>query len=142
MYFILIPLAVVLAAGLYLLRKLSRAGDYRLDQGVTRVVIVVRDQESWVEGIIRKAFHCLPRTPLRVQVADHCSRDGTPDLLRRLQRHYPFEILTRREAGGESVYAGTLCLDFRGLKGRELLQSPLFSRLSRLNEGKSYNLSK
>lgn len=137
MIWVVLPLALVFVAGLFLLGRLygeptGRAG--------LKVVIIVKDQEPWVEGVIRKAFRCLPRVSLRLQVLDDCSRDATISLLQRLARDYPFEMISEKIDPIDEP--ALLRLDFRGLKGRELIRSPLFSLLSHLNAGKSQVLSK
>lgn len=119
MILILVALVVILVAGIFLVRKLSVSSR-------ARVVIIVKDQEPWVEGLIRKTFRCLRRTAYPVQVVDDCSGDGTIRLLERLRKHYRFEILFSEEAADKKGQTGAIVYDFRGLKGRELFSSPLF----------------
>lgn len=154
MNFILVPLALLVIAGVYLLRKLN-AGvkESYAGSGGARVVIIVRDQEPWVEGFIRNVFRCTQNTPhVEVLVVDDCSRDGTPEVLKRLQRYYSFELMPVVEgkdaetvaggAGGPVELAGALRVDVRGLEGKDLLRLPLFCHLSHLNAGKFRVLSK
>ena len=72
-----------------------------------------------------------------VLLVDDFSRDGTLEVLKRLQKYYPFEILPGGRCAGRTVEgaaeAGELCFDVRGLRGKELLNAPLFCRLSRVS---------
>ena len=151
MKFILVPLALLVIAGVYLLIRLRASANGRpVDSNVGRVLIIVKDQEPWVEGFIHKLFCCIKRTPwVGVLVLDDCSRDGTTEVLRRLQRYFPFKLWSTGveetaigvvEAGGE--FAGALRLDVRDLKGKDLLRTPLFYHLSQFNAGISRVLSK
>lgn len=153
MKFVLFPLALLIVAGIFLLKKLMAvAKDHSRESGSIRVVVIVRNQEQWVEGFIRKLFRCMrsrPRT--EVLVIDDGSRDGTPEVLSRLQRVYSFELLPLEtgdagEAVGEASpwgeAAGSHHFDVRELKGKDLLSAPLFCHLSQFNAGKSKVLSK
>lgn len=151
MKFILVPLALLVIAGVYLLIRLRAGANGRpVGSGVARVLIIVKDQEPWIEGLIRKLFRCIKRTPwVEVLVLDDCSRDGTTEVLGRLQRYFSFKLCSTgvegtaigvAEAGG--VFAGALRLDVRKLKGKDLLRAPLFCHLSQYNAGKSRVLSK
>lgn len=154
MKFILVPLALLVIAGVYLLRRLGAGVKGRsVGYGSLKVVIIVKDQEPWVEGFMRNLFRCIKNTPrAEVLVVDDCSRDGTPEVLKRLQRYYPFQFLpagaendaetANSEAGARGELAGALRFDVRGLKGKDLLHAPLFCHLSHLNAGKSRVLSK
>jgi len=144
MKFILVPLALVVIAGVYLLIRLRVGANGRpVVSGVDRVLIIVKDQEPWVEGFIRKLFYCIKRTPwVEVLVLDDCSRDGTTEVLMRLQRYSSFKLwsagveeiaIGATEAGGE--FAGALRLDVRDLKGKDLLRAPLFYQLSQFTQG-------
>jgi|GEM_PF-1046652 len=156
--FILLPLALLVIAGVYLLRRLS-AGDWVDSAGSTKkVVIIVKDQEPWLECLIRKLFRAVKNTPwVGVLVVDDCSRDGTPEILARLQSYYPFDFVSMeavgsdygargasgaQPAGVEAAFAGARCFDLRGLRGGDLLRAPLFCQLSGFRAGNSRALSK
>lgn len=119
MILILVALVVIVVAGIILVRRLAVSSR-------TRVVIIIKDQEPWVEGVIRKTFRCMKRTAYPVQVVDDCSGDGTFGLLERLRKYYRFEILYGEEAADKKRQTSAIVYDFRGLKGRELFNSPLF----------------
>lgn len=150
----LLSLALLVIAGVYMLRKLGAdVKDSSVGSGSARVVIIVKDQEPWVEGFIRNLFRCIKNTPrAELLVVDDGSRDGTPEVLSRLRRHYSFELLFTGAgnaaetaigaAGAQGELADTLSFDVRGLRGKELLRAPLFCHLSHLNAGKSRVLSK
>lgn len=117
--------------------------------GAIKVWIIVKNQEPWIEGFVRKLFRII-RDPacLDVYIADDCSCDRTAEILHRLGRIYPLQILSANEerpnnggSAAESEPAGAMRFDIRGLAGRELLNAPLFCHLSHLNEGKSQVLS-
>lgn len=142
MKLVLIPLAILLAAGiLYLIKLRAVVQKHAPGTSSGRVLVLVKDQELWLEGFIRKFFRCL-QTPMELLVVDDGSRDGTPEVLSRLQKVYAFECYSSREVGDRSDLAGTARFDVRGLRGKELLRSPIFSHLSRVNAGKSHVLSK
>lgn len=153
MQLLLLSLALLLVTGLYYLWKLGR-GDQCPDSGpgCARVVIVVKDQEPWVEGFFRKLFHRIRNVPrLEVQVVDGGSSDGTPAVLDLLSRDFPLEILPAVEVedteavkiqAGTKEQTGVLYSDLRGLRGKALYNAPFFYRLSQLNAGKSRGLSK
>lgn len=113
------------------------------------VIIIVKEQEPWVEGFIRNVFHLMEDTQcLKVQVLDDGSSDKTREILRCLQRYYPFELLSvnnykkpgrYRDVGS---FAHTEQFDVRGLTGKDLLRAPLFFRLTADGAGKTKALSK
>jgi hypothetical protein len=93
MLVLLLLLAVLLPAAFYLAGRVAVASKTRAQM---RVVIVVKDQELWVEGFLRKLFFLAGQWPeFEVQVADGGSRDQTPEMLLRLQRLYHFDLLLR-----------------------------------------------
>lgn len=154
MKFILVPLALLVIAGVYLLRRLGAGvkGNF-VGSGSVRVVIIVKDQEPWVEGFIRKLFRCMKSVPRgEVLVVDDASRDGTVEVLNRLRRDYSFEVVSPGAgnaaesvigaAGAPDKSAEVLRFDVRGLRGKDLLRAPLFCHLSHFNAGKSHVLSK
>lgn len=66
----------------------------------TGLILVVKDQQETVEGIIRTVFdEDIPSrvlAPEHVIVIDAGSTDKTPDILHRLQTHYPgLDIITK-----------------------------------------------
>jgi len=144
---LLISLALLAVAGFIWLKYFSKIYYPAINKSVGMVVIIVRDQEPWVEGFIRKIFYLIKSAPwIRVQVVDDGSCDRTLEILRCLQRHYPFELLSVKDGkagtimeltgyGGE--FSNTLQFDVRGLKGKDL-----FSRLSIPGAGKFNALSK
>lgn len=98
------------------------------------IVIVVKDQEPWLEGFMRKFFSQVRNTAgVQVRVIDDASCDRTVELLQCLQRTYPFalqrgrdeEMMRSREES--SARRDAVLLDVRGLSGKELLRGPLFS---------------
>lgn len=114
-----------------------------------KVWIIVKNQEPWIEGFVRKLFRIIRGSVcLKVYISDDCSGDRTAEILYRLGRIYPLQTLS---AGGERLENGSpaaesgpgraLRFDVRGLAGRELLNAPLFSHLSCLNKGKPQILS-
>jgi len=113
---------------------------------VAGVIIIVKNQEPWIEGFIRRLFWSMKSTPRSVLVVDDCSCDGTLEVLGRLQRRYPFELFPVK--AGDDVWTvveskvNMMLFDARGLKGKELLFAPLFSRLSRFGAGKIEDVSK
>lgn len=146
----LLALAVLLLAGACYLRKLGER--YRKSsEEVVRLVIMVKDQEPWVEGFVRKLFRLSREmTGLKILVIDDGSSDQTREVLVRLQGEYPFELaltqeLNDRVEGGstvaESPAAGHF-FDVRVLTGSNLLNAPVFSQLKSLNAGKSHDVSK
>lgn len=136
----------------YLIRRAVSGSSQRAGSGRIKLVITVKDQESWVEGFVRKLFFCVHNNSgLDVVIVDDFSCDRTPDILKRLARVYPFKPLNVCESDSYSAsgscaqeidFAGALHFDVRGLYGKDLLDAPLFYRLSHLNEGKSQVLSK
>lgn len=149
-FFLLLAFLFVAAA---LLLRLCSAGKDRWLSVPDRlnVWIIVKNQESWIEGFIRKLFRVVKDSAgLQVNILDDCSRDRTAEILHRLGRIYPIQVHSAGEGGGGnncdaaagSGPAAALRFDVRPLKGRELLNAPLFCHLSRLNEGKSQVLSK
>lgn len=146
-------LLVFLSVAAVLLLRLCSAGkDRRLSRsGRVNVWIIVKNQELWIEGFIRKLFRLIKDSAgLQLYILDDCSCDRTAEILHRLGRIYPIQVHSAGEGGSlnncgaaaGSEPAGDLRFDVRSLKGRELLNAPLFCHLSRLNEGKSQDLSK
>lgn len=145
-------LALIFFAGIYLIRRAVSGNSQRAGSGRTILVITVKDQEPWVEGFVRKLFFRVKnKSGLDVVIVDDFSCDRTPDILKRLARVYPFKFLNVCESDSfntsifcaqERDFAGTLHFDVRGLSEKDLLDAPLFYRLSHLNEGKSQVLSK
>lgn len=148
-FFLLLAFLFVAAA---LLLRLCSAGKDRLSRpDRLNVWIIVKNQESWIEGFIRKLFRVIKDSAgLQVNILDDCSCDRTAEILHRLGRIYPIQVHSRGEgedvnnygAAADSDPAAALRFDVRPLKGRELLNAPLFCHLSHLNEGKSQVLSK
>lgn len=104
-----------------------------------------------MEGFVRKLYRVIKDSDrLEVCLVDDGSRDRTTDILKRLERIYPLRVHFGEEdkrinnCGSVSEFepAVVMRFDVRGLKGRELLNAPLFSHLYHLNEGKSQVLSK
>lgn len=133
----LLTLAVLLLAGVCYLSKLGER--YRKSsEEVVRFVIMVKDQEPWVEGFMRKLFRLTRGMPcLKIVVVDDGSSDRTREVLARLQRTYPFDLAVGRKRPACDHF-----FDARGLTGRELLNSLVFSQLKALCAGKSPGLSK
>jgi hypothetical protein len=139
----LLLLALLFLAGIYMIRRAASGNSQRVDSGRIKLVITVKDQEPWVEGFVRKLFFCVKKkSGLDVVIVDDFSYDRTPDILKRLARVYPFKFKTSGSCEQEKDYTGALHFDVRGLSGKDLLDAPLFYRLSHLNEGKSQVLSK
>jgi hypothetical protein len=140
---LLLTLAVLLPAIVFCLSKL--VDRYRKPGGETAsLVIMIKDQEPWVEGFMRKLF-CLTRgTPdLEIQVVDDGSSDLTREVLARLQRVYPFGLSHElNDMAGRWNSAGGYVFDVRGLNGSNLLNAPVFSQLKAFSAGKSSVLSK
>jgi len=149
---LLISLALLAAAGFIWLKFFSGIYYPAINKRIRTVVIIVKDQEPWVEGLIRKIFCLIKSAPwVRVQVVDDGSCDKTLEILRCLQRRYPFELLSVEDGkagtiiksnGGRNKFSNTLQFDVRGLTGKDLLRSPLFFRLSVTGAGKFNALSK
>ncbi|MFA4885287.1 MAG: hypothetical protein WC601_05870 [Desulfotomaculaceae bacterium] len=131
-------LALIFLVGVYLIRRAVSGSSQRAGSGRIKLVITVKDQEPWVEGFVRKLFfRVYNKSGLDVVIVDGFSCDRTPDILERLARVYPFEFNTSGSCAQERDFAGALHFDVRGLSGKDLLDAPLFYRLSHLNEGKS-----
>lgn len=136
-------LALIFLVGVYLSRRTVAGSSQHTGPGRIKLVITVKDQEPWVEGFVRKLFYCIHnKSGLDVVIVDDFSYDRTPDILKRLARVYPFKFNTCGSCAQETDFAGVLHFDVRGLSGKDLLDAPLFYRLSHLNEGKSQLLSK
>lgn len=143
-------LALLFVAGIYLVRRPGSVRNQPADR--MRMVITVKNQEPWVEGFVRKLFFFIKnKAALDVVIVDDFSYDRTPDILKRLTGYYPFKFLSAGVSDSDDIkgstraeddLSGTLYFDVRGLKGRDLLNAPLFHHLSHLNEGKSQVLSK
>lgn len=143
MKILLLALAVLLLAGAVYLRKLVE-GYRKPGRGTVRLVIMMKDQEPWAEGFIRKLFRFTRNTPsLEIQVFDDGSNDLTWEVLERLQRVYPFSLTRELDgwAGGRSP-AGGYFFDLRGLYGSDLLNAPVFSQLNTICAGEFPVLSK
>ena len=144
MLVLLLSLAVLLPAAIYVAGK--RAAVASQARAQMRVVIVVKDQELWVEGFFRKLFYLAGQWPaFEVQVADGSSRDQTPEMLLRLQRLYHFDLLLLHNPDDMPAGAGQVnirVVDVSGLTGHDLLNAPVFSQLKAWRAGKSLNLSK
>ncbi len=138
MYLLLLSLALLFIAGICFLERAAVAARNRLPTvpGI-KVVVVVRDQEMWVEGFIRKLFLSIKGMPqAEVLVVDDCSSDQTPEILRRLQGKYFFKLISAGKAGAmdeQEGRTGVIRFDARGFGGKELLCVPLFHHLSCLN---------
>jgi len=140
-------LALLLLAGFYLIRRIGLASRRQTSSGRIKLVITVKDQEPWVEGFVRKLYSLVKNNSrLDVVIVDNSSCDRTPDILKRLAGVYPFRFLNTCESGScgttgsssqEGELNGAMHFDVRGLSGKDLLDAPLFYRLSHLNEGKS-----
>jgi len=145
---LLVFLVLLVIAGIYLL-KIS--GSKRINPAAG-MVIIVKDQEPWIEGFIRKLFRSMKSTPRTVLIVDDCSCDGTLKVLGCLQRHYLFGLLSVKDGddvwqvvetlGKKSRFLDVILFDARGLSGKDLLLAPLFSHLSRSGAGKIKNVSK
>ncbi|OPY58063.1 MAG: hypothetical protein A4E55_01146 [Pelotomaculum sp. PtaU1.Bin035] len=122
--------------------RVAACRNNSVSTGNVRLVVIVKDQEPWVEGFIRKIFYRTMRCTQQVAVllVDDCSRDGTPEIMSRLQKYYPFEVLFAGDGndvdtilestGVGNKFQDALLFDARGLNGKELLRAPLFSNLS------------
>lgn len=144
-----ITLALIAAAGYILVRGFYLTGYYpAMHRSIRMVIIIVRDQEPWVEGFLRRLFFRLRATPwVSVQVVDDGSCDRTRDILRCLQMYYAFEYFPASNginindlAGNKSAHIWQF--DVRGVTGKDLLQAPVFSFLSVTGAGKSGVMSK
>ena len=145
-------LLLVITGVYFILKEAARLVIYPRGEAA-RVIVIVKDQEQWLEGFIQKLFRCISNKQyLEVLIVDDHSLDSTREVLRILQKRYPFELLrvkTENDAAAfagfmeeESEYKKSFCYDVRYLKGRELLNAPLFCHLSQLNAGKIQILSK
>jgi glycosyltransferase involved in cell wall biosynthesis len=143
--YLLLTLAALFLAGIWYFCKGLKS--YRKAENETvRFFIILKNQEPWVEGFVRKLFRLAGGMPgLEIVVVDDGSSDQTLHILKRLQRAYPFALEPAREladiAGGGDP-AGSYNFDARGLTGRDLLNAPVFSQLKSLSAGKSPGLSK
>jgi len=145
-------LALLFLSGVYFIRRAVSGNGRPAGAGRIKLVIIVKNQEPWVEGFVRKLFfYTKNKYRLDVVIVDDFSYDRTPDILKRLAGVYPFKFLNVQEYSGsstsgssemESDFAGVPHFDVRGLSGKDLLRAPLFYHLSHLNEGKSQVLSK
>jgi len=146
--FFLLPFFVAAAV---LLWRVWRACKKELPSGPSgiKVWIIVKNQEPWIEGFVRKLFRIIRGSVcLKVYITDDCSGDRTAEILYRLGRIYPMQTLSvggeRLENGSQAAESGpgrALRFDVRSLTGRELLNAPLFSHISCLNKGKPQILS-
>jgi len=137
---LLLTLAVLLLAGVCCLSKLGKR--YReASEEVVRFVIMMKDQEPWVEGFVRKLLRLSRGVPfLKIVIIDDGSSDQTGEVLARLQRAYPYDLEGGTVVSGNP--AGGHFFDVRGLTGNDLLNSLVFSQLRALCAGKSHGLSK
>lgn len=150
MNLLLVSLVMLAAAGfIFLVRIFSSMNNHAVHKNTSTVIIVVKDQEPWVEGFIRKIFYLIKNTPwIRIQVIDDGSCDSTLEILKCLQRQYPFELLSVKDekimesSGSANRFSNTKQFDVRGLTGKDLLRAPLFFRLSADGAGKFNALSK
>ena len=147
--FLFLPAFVAVAAVLlWSLRR--RCKKERLSEpGRIKVCIIVKDQELWIEGFVRKLCRVVRGTDLKLYIVDDCSCDHTTEILQRLGKIYSLQVLSAADGRGAGkcrpsakTRLAALRFDVRGLKGRALLNAPLFCHLSRLSEGKSQVLSK
>jgi hypothetical protein len=136
----LLTLAALLLAGFCYLSKLVER-YCKSNKEVVRLVIMMKDQEPWVEGFVRKLLR-LSRgvSCLKILIIDDGSSDQTWEVLARLQRAYPFDLEGGTVVSGSP--AGGHLFDARGLTGNDLLNSLVFSQLKALCAGKSPGLSK
>ncbi|MDF9406976.1 MAG: hypothetical protein A4E52_01617 [Pelotomaculum sp. PtaB.Bin013] len=137
---------LMLAAGCFIYLVVNY---YTVHKNTSMVIIVVKDQEPWVEGFIRKVFYLIRNTPwISIQVIDDGSCDCTLKILKRLQRRYYFELLCVKAgeimelSGGANRFSNIKQYDVRGLTGKDLLRAPLFFRLSADGAGNFNALSK
>ncbi|MCG9969274.1 glycosyltransferase [Pelotomaculum terephthalicicum JT] len=150
MNLLLVSLAMLAAAGfVFLFRIFFNRSCQTVHKSTRTVVIIVKDQEPWVEGFIRKIFYLIKNTPwIKVRVVDDGSCDKTLEILSCLQRYYPFELLSVKAAknmesnGDANGFSHTRQFDVRGLAGKDLLRAPLFFHLSPNSAGKFNVLSK
>ncbi|TEB17703.1 hypothetical protein Psfp_00194 [Pelotomaculum sp. FP] len=143
MHVFLLTLAMLLLIGVCCLSK--RVERYRKSSNeAVRLIIMMKDQEPWVEGFMRKLIRFTRGMPyLKILVVDDGSSDQTREVLARLQRVYPFGLTHERNAmEAERNPAGDHFFDTRGLTGSALLNAPVFCQLKALNAGKSSGLSK
>jgi len=122
------------------LRLLERLSRGRKSSGEAcfpmALLLVVKDQEEWVEGFLRKVADCRKRwrPAMEMVVVDDHSQDRTADILQRLRESCGFELVLSVNGGGSfdaglsgRQGAAVLCFDARGLRGNELLRAPLFN---------------
>jgi hypothetical protein len=139
---LLLSLFLLLVAGFCYLWQLVRANRGSASgSGRIRFLLLVQDQEPWVEGFFRKLFYGLRNVPqLKIQVFDSGSRDATAAILELLSRYYPLEVLAAGEVEGPAAVKGCgaakeengcYCADLRKLEGKALLKAASF--LVRLN---------
>jgi hypothetical protein len=133
---------LLLAVGFCLCKLVERY--CKPDGEMVRLVIMMKDQEPWVEGFMRKLFRLTRGMPdLGVQVIDDGSSDLTLEVLTRLQRVYTFDLAHELiDMAGRRKPAGSYFFDVRGLNGSNLLNAPVFSQLKAFSAGKSPGLSK
>ncbi|MDD3653537.1 MAG: hypothetical protein PHO01_05035 [Desulfotomaculaceae bacterium] len=152
MKLLLVSLVLLIVSGILILRKLIWFHK-QASFSMVSIIIIVKDQEQWIEGFVRKLFILLKSLPqAKVLFINNGSSDKMLEVLRCLQRQYPFELMS--VAGNrpeinilklvniDSLYPVLLKYDARGLKGKDLLSAPLFSDLARFNAGKFFVLSK
>jgi len=143
--YLLLTLAALLLAGICYLSKRLESNRKPVNDAL-RLAIIVKDQELWVEGFLRKLFR-LARgiSGLEIVVIDDDSKDRTLNIVERLQRSYSFDLSFARGPGDiaeKRVPAGSRLFDARGLTGRDLLNAPVFAQLRAFGAGKSSGLSK
>ena len=145
--FFLLPFFVAAAVLLWRVWRICKKERLSGPSGI-KVWIIVKNQEPWIEGFVRKLFRIIRGSVcLKVYIADDCSGDSTAEILYRLGRIYPMQTLSvggELENGSQAAESGpgrALRFDVRSLTGRELLNAPLFSHISCLNKGKPQILS-
>lgn len=153
MGFLILSIAVLAVSTFFLYRRLALLRTHPAGAVDLNIVIIVKDQEQWIEGFVRKLFFRIRGLPYcKVFFINDGSTDKTPEMLFFLQNYYPFELLSGSEINSESdiikivdpqkLLPTILKYDTRGFTEKEFLCAPLFSHLSRFHAGNSVVLSK
>lgn len=153
MKLLIVSIVLLTVAGVILLRRLARFKMRRDGTANISIVIIVKDQEQWIEGFVRKLFIQIKYiSRAKVLFINDGSSDKTPEVLSCLQKCYPFELLSvagdqpeinmMNLVDANKLFPVLVKFDARGLKEKDLLNAPLFSHLSRFYAGKSMVLSK